>query len=192
MQPVKCVVVGDGAVGKTCLLMSYTSNAFPGEYIPTVFDNYSANLMVDGKPVTLGLWDTAGQEDYDRLRPLSYPQTDVFLICFSLVNPTSYENAEIKWAKEVKHHCPNTPIILVGTKLDLRDDKKVIEKLNKSKLSPIAYQQGLTLAKRIDASKYLECSALTQRGLKMVFDEAIRATFIVKAAPRKSHRCALL
>ncbi|KTF97777.1 hypothetical protein cypCar_00012502, partial [Cyprinus carpio] len=148
MQAIKCVVVGDGAVGKTCLLISYTTNAFPGEYIPTVFDNYSANVMVDSKPVNLGLWDTAGQEDYDRLRPLSYPQT---------------------WYPEVRHHCPSTPIILVGTKLDLRDEKETIEKLKEKKLAPITYPQGLALAKEVDAVKYLECSALTQRGLKTVF-----------------------
>lgn len=93
------------------------------------------------KSYVLTFKDTAGQEDYDRLRPLSYPQTDVFLICFSLVNPASFENVRAKWYPEVRHHCPSTPIILVGTKLDLRDDKNTIEKLRDKKLQPITYPQ---------------------------------------------------
>lgn len=175
MQAIKCVVVGDGAVGKTCLLISYTTNAFPGEYIPTVFDNYSANVMVDGKAINLGLWDTAGQEDYDRLRPLSYPQTDVFLIAFSIVNPASYENVKQKWHPEIKHHCPNVPIVLCGTKLDLRDDKATIDRLAEKRMAPINHEQGQQMAKDVGAVKYIECSALTQKGLKDLFDEACRA-----------------
>uniref|UniRef100_A0A3Q0SXN7 small monomeric GTPase n=1 Tax=Amphilophus citrinellus TaxID=61819 RepID=A0A3Q0SXN7_AMPCI len=192
MQVIKCVVVGDGGVGKTCLLISYTTKAFPGEQIPTVFDNYSATVMVDGNAVNLGLWDTAGQGDYDRLRPLSYPETDVFLICFSLVRPASYENVCHKWLPEVRHHCPKTPIILVGTKLDLRDDKNTLEKLKKDKLSPITYTQGQALSKEIGSVKYLECSALTQHGLKTVFDEAIRVVLSPPPVKKKEKKCSLL
>ncbi|CAF0721975.1 unnamed protein product [Adineta ricciae] len=190
---VKCVVVGDGAVGKTCLLMSYTTNAFPGEYIPTVFDNYSANIVVDNEPVNLGLWDTAGQEDYDRLRPLSYPQTDVFVICYSVVNPVSFENVRAKWSPEIKHNNPDTPIVLVGTKIDLLNDKQTIKTLLNRKLSPITTQKGASMAAEIGAVAYVECSALTQINLSRVFDIAIRAGLgrYPKIKQRKGPKCTL-
>ena len=183
MQAIKCVVVGDGAVGKTCLLISYTTNAFPGEYIPTVFDNYSAVVMVHGEPTNLSFWDPAGQQDDDHLRLLSYSQTDVFLLCFSVISPASYENVRAKWHPEVQHHCPTTKILVVGTKIDLRDDSAALQRLKEKNLEPISFQMGQQLAKDINAVKYMECSALTQKGLKDVFDEAIRA--VIAPQPKK-------
>ena len=103
---------------------------------PQVFDNYAVTVMVNAEPYTLDLFDTAGQEDYDRLRPLSYPQTDVFLVCFSVVAPASFENVKEKWVPEIKHHCPKTPFLLVGTQVDRRDDQEVIEKA-RYPLSPL-------------------------------------------------------
>lgn len=163
MQAVKVVFVGDGAVGKTCMLISYTTNAFPGEYIPTVFDNYSANVMVDGKPINLGLWDTAGQEDYDRLRPLSYPQTDCFGIVYSISSRSSFENLFSKWLPEIQHHCPGTPICAIGNKTDLKAQRQVptMEARDKARTSGLIH---------------IECSALTQDNLKSVFDTMVRAS----------------
>ncbi|KAL5962328.1 hypothetical protein TSMEX_009941 [Taenia solium] len=189
-RTMKCVVVGDGAVGKTCLLISYTTNKFPSEYVPTVFDNYAVTVMIGGDPMVLALFDTAGQEDYDRLRPLSYPQTDIFLLCFSVVNPTSFANVKEKWFNEVRHHAPNTPYLLVGTQIDLRDDTTTLEKLTRNRQKPITYEQGEKLAKEIKAYKYVECSALTQCGLKNVFDEAILAT--LEPPQTKKARCRIL
>merc|ERR1712154_695370 len=191
MKNIKCVVVGDGAVGKTCLLISYTTNAFPEEYIPTVFDNYSANVMVDGQPVSLGLWDTAGQEDYDRLRPLSYPQTDVFLCVFSVVSKTSLLNVKNKWIPEIREHCPGAPVLLVGTKSDLRDDPDTQATLAHKNLTMVTPEEAETMRKQIKAVQYCECSALTQLGLKQVFDEATRESQKAREPIRKK-RCVLL
>ncbi|AQZ11347.1 CDC42 (YLR229C) [Zygosaccharomyces parabailii] len=191
MQTLKCVVVGDGAVGKTCLLISYTTNQFPADYVPTVFDNYAVTVMIGDEPYTLGLFDTAGQEDYDRLRPLSYPSTDVFLVCFSVISPPSFENVKEKWFPEVHHHCPGVPCLIVGTQIDLRDDKVIIEKLQRQRLRPISQEQGERLSRELRAVKYVECSALTQRGLKNVFDEAIVAA-LEPPVIKKSKKCTIL
>ena len=126
---------------------------------------------IGDEPYTLGLFDTAGQEDYDRLRPLSYPQTDVFLVCFSVTSPASFENVREKWFPEVHHHCPGVPCLIVGTQVDLRDDPSVREKLAKQKMAPVKREDGERMAKDLGAVKYVECSALTQYKLKDVFDE---------------------
>jgi len=181
IQSIKCVVVGDGTVGKTCLLMSFSTDTFPTDYVPTVFDNFTTALMFEDKPYNLGLWDTAGQEEYDKLRFLCYPDSDVFLLCFSLVQPPSFENVEKRWKPELAEHCPNTPILLIGTKLDLRDDPQTIEKLKNEKTAPITREQGLDMMKKIAAATYVECSALTQKGLREVFDEATR--LVIKGVP---------
>lgn len=176
MRSIKCVVVGDGAVGKTCLLISYTTNTFPHDYIPTVFDNYSANVMVDGQPIKLGLWDTAGQEEYDRLRPSSYPQTEVFLTCFSLVEPSSFANVKAKWIPEIRQHSTrDIAILLIGTKLDLRDDPHTLDRLREYGNEPISTTEGKKAARELGCVDYLECSASSQQGVKDVFDAAIKA-----------------
>ena len=138
------------------------------------FDNYTANTYVDGRPISLGLWDTSGVDDYDRLRPLSYPDTDVFLLCFSVVNPNSFASVADKWAPEIEHHCPGVPKILVGTKPDLRDNPEAIERLRERRQSPITQKQGEAMRKKIGAVAYMECSPLTQAGLRNIFDEAIK------------------
>lgn len=176
MRSIKAVVVGDGGVGKTCLLIAYTTNTFPNDYIPTVFDNYLASVMIDNEPIKVGLWDTAGQAEYDRLRPLSYPQTEIFLCCFSVISPDSFQNVRAKWIPEIKHHSPkNILIVLVGTKTDLRDELHVLDELHERNLKPISMQQGQKLAKDVGAIKYIECSAATHHGIQELFDYSIRA-----------------
>jgi Ras-related C3 botulinum toxin substrate 1 len=157
----------------------------------TVFDNYSANVMVDGKPINLGLWDTAGQEDYDRLRPLSYPQTDVFLVCFSVISSASFENVKSKWVPEIQHHAPGVPILLVGTKSDLRKDENTLKQLKSRGQNMVTVQGANTMSNDVGAVKYLECSALTQEGLKQVFDDAIRAA-MAPSKKKKKGGCTLL
>jgi len=172
-QTVKCVLVGDGAVGKTSMVVSYTTNGYPTEYVPTAFDNYLVVVSVDNQPVCLQLCDTAGQDDFDTLRPLCYPKTNVFLLCFSVVCPTSFHNISEKWLPEIRKNCPKAPLVLVGTQTDLRSDVKILIELANYKERPVTEAEAVAVARQIGAVSYIECSALTQKNLKEVFDTVI-------------------
>merc|ERR1712032_1421458 len=153
---IKLVAVGDGAVGKTCMLISYVRGEFPEEYVPTVFENYNAKVDTSVGKVTLDLWDTAGQEEYDEIRKLAYKKVNGFLICFSIVSPTSFAN-----------------IILVGTKADLRDDEMVKEQLAQNNEKPVSNKEAEDLAKELGNAPYVECSALTGQGLQEMMQQSI-------------------
>nr|XP_032810111.1 rho-related GTP-binding protein RhoA-D-like isoform X1 [Petromyzon marinus] len=187
----KLVIVGDGACGKTCLLIVFSKDQFPEVYVPTVFENYVADMEVDGKQVELALWDTAGQEDYNRLRPLSYPDTDVILMCFSIDSPDSLGNITDRWTAEVRHFCPNVPIVLVGNKKDLRNDDNTKRELAKIKQEPVRVEEGRDMANRINAFGYMECSAKTKDGVREVFEMAARAALQVRKR-KKTSGCRLL
>eukprot|EP01104_Vermistella_antarctica_P001046 TRINITY_DN1110_c0_g1_i1.p1 TRINITY_DN1110_c0_g1~~TRINITY_DN1110_c0_g1_i1.p1 ORF type:complete len:268 (-),score=79.19 TRINITY_DN1110_c0_g1_i1:168-971(-) len=179
-QRIKLVVVGDGAVGKTSLLISYATDKFPEDYVPTVFENYTAQTKIDGESILLHLWDTAGQEDYDRLRPLSYPGADIVLLCFSTVSPPSYESIKVKWFPEVHHYVPSVPNILVGTKLDLRVEE--VPNPDTGKFEPVTQEQGEEMAKEIKAIKYMEISAKTREGLNALFETCVKTVLSIRAA----------
>lgn len=177
---VKCVVIGDGGVGKTSLLITYCCGEFPSKYVPSVFDdNVSVPVSIAGESYNLGLWDTGGGEDYHRLRPLCYPNTSVFLVCFSVDRPASFKSVEEALVPEIKHHCPNTPFLILATKVDLRADRATLDKLAKKQEEPVSKdelvskEEGERIAESVKAAKYLECSALTGEGVENVFDEAI-------------------
>jgi len=180
---------GDGATGKTCLAIVMSSGSFPGEYVPSVFDAYAIQVVVpELGSYNLGIWDVGGREDYDRLRPMSYPGTDVFLLVFSVVSPASFENVRAKWNTEVTHHMPNVPKILVATKLDLRDDPATLEKLESKKLKPITSEQGAAIAKEIGAVAYMETSALTGVGVKELAHAAVRIAVKPRGGSRMAKR----
>ncbi|XP_051802192.1 rho-related GTP-binding protein RhoU-like isoform X2 [Acanthochromis polyacanthus] len=175
-RKVNCVLVGDGAVGKTSLVVSYTTNGYPTEYTPTAFDNFTVMVVVDGKPVRLQLCDMAGQDELERFRPLCYKNADVFLLCYSVVRPCSFRNLTKKWVPEIHQHCPGAPLVLVGTQVDLREDVQVLIHLAQNQERPVGTEEGWRLAQELGAVSFAECSALTQKNLKDTFDSAILAS----------------
>jgi len=180
----KLVIIGDGACGKTSLLSVFTLGYFPTRYVPTVFENYVHDIFVDNVHIELSLWDTAGQEEFDRLRSLSYDDTHAIMLCFSVDSKDSLENVESKWVGEIADNCQGVKLVLVALKCDLReqggDEEPEAEGQPKEKKDMITYSQGLEVARRINALRYLECSAMRNRGVNEAFTEAARVALSVK------------
>lgn len=138
-----------------------------------MYENWEASLEVNGQVVKLCTWDTDGREDYDRLRPLSYPQTNIFIICFSTISSDSLANVPVKWIPELRLHS-EVPFLLCGTKIDMREDPMTIELLKSKGMALISYEEGVKVANEVGAAGYVECSSITQTGLLDVFNEAAR------------------
>ncbi|KAF7714875.1 Ras-related small GTPase [Penicillium ucsense] len=177
----KMVLLGDGACGKTSALNVFTRGFFPTVYEPTVFENYVHDIFVDNVHMELSLWDTAGQEEFDRLRALSYEDTHVLMLCFSVDSPDSFENVGSKWIAEINENCPGVKLVLTALKCDLRKDEDMNDNPN-----AITFEQGLAKAKEIGAVKYLECSAVQNRGIRESFYEAAKVALEVKPVGGKN------
>lgn len=179
----KVLLVGDNYVGKTCICIRLTSNDFPGEHVPTVFDNFLAIILVDKISAYATLWDTVAGEDYDRARQQGYSDTDVFLLCFSCNNPRSFESIRTKWLPEIRNHMPTTPFILVATKTDLKTDESALDLLSTvHNRGPISYEEGQALAEEIGAAAYMETSSLQGEGVHEVLAAAARITRTQRAS----------
>jgi len=195
----KLVLLGDGACGKTSLLNVFTRGYFPTVYEPTVFENYVHDVFVDNTHIELSLWDTAGQEEFDRLRSLSYDDTHAIMLCFSVDSKDSLENVESKWVGEIAENCQGVKLVLVALKCDLReknDDEADADgdKDDEPKKELIDYNQGLAVARRIQALRYLECSSMKNRGVNEAFTEAARVALQVKGpnGASSSSKCVIL
>jgi small GTP-binding protein len=175
---VKAVLVGDAACGKTCLAIASTKREYPKQ-IDNTTNQYTTVVRHNGRQMELTLWDTSGQDEGDRNRASAYQNTDVFLVCFSIISPFSFENVRTKWVPEIRRYSsPEKPLILVGCKVDLRNDPESLERLSEKKLAAITYDQGLKMQKEIKAVAYIECSAVEMTRL----DELTR-TILETVAP---------
>jgi small GTP-binding protein len=169
ISKIKMVFVGNGKIGKSCMLVSYATNRFPDEGVATDFDILTTSLLYQGHPTQLELADTSGAEEFDRIRPLSYPGAAVVGLGFSLTDRSSFEAVTERWLPEIRNHLPQAPIILIGMKADRRDDPNWVHG------DPIPREECEALAGQIGSAAYQENSAVTQAGLAQTFQTMIAA-----------------
>ncbi|KAJ3601583.1 hypothetical protein NHX12_032551 [Muraenolepis orangiensis] len=166
----KIVVVGDTQCGKTALLHVFAKDCYPENYVPTVFENYTASFEIDKQRIELNMWDTSGSSYYDNVRPLAYPDSDAVLVCFDISRPETLDSVMKKWHGETQEFCPNAKVVLVGCKLDMRTDMGTLRELSKLRLIPIPHEQGSAVARQMGAVAYVECtSKVSENSVRDVF-----------------------
>ncbi|XP_046841339.1 ras-like GTP-binding protein RHO [Xenia sp. Carnegie-2017] len=171
------VIVGDGMSGKTSAIKVYLGKQFPSKYMPTICESHTKKVRLNGRPISLQLWDTAVQEDIEVFRPMLYRKASVFIVMYSIDRPESLENVYEKWTPELRNYCPNVPIILVGNKMDRRQLSSAHgQRWSKNDEVPVSSSTGREIARKINAFAYKECSALSGEGVKEIFQVALQAT----------------
>lgn len=167
---IKVALIGDGNVGKTSICFRLVNDKFDTIYVPTVFETNPFMMTLHGTDYNLLITDTAGQETYDELRKsMVYAlDIDVFVLCYAIDDEQSYKNVKDQWCKELQENAAEKPVILVGTKSDLR-------KTGDSS-SLLSQCDGMDLKHDIGAKQFFECSAKDpgeKRSIKIIFEEAI-------------------
>ncbi|KAG8821408.1 GTP-binding protein Rho1 [Serendipita sp. 399] len=187
----KLVLVGNAGVGKTHLIMRIRTGEFPEYSNWAQRENIIEDVQVDGQNIEVAFWETAGQEDYDRLRPLTYPGTDVFLLCFSIDQPESLKIIQEKFHPEIIHFGPNVPYFLVGCKNDLRVESQTIRRLREANSEFVTKEAAEAVTKEIGAVMYCECSAKSGDGVSDLVETASRTALHVPR-PKKRIKCVVI
>jgi len=187
----KIVLAGDDFCGKTSLLLVYAYNKFPEGYIPITSD-YVTDLQFGDKIVQVAFWDTVSRDEHARLRPLGYLNSHAILIAFSVGSPESFKNVREKWWPEIAQFCKDTPLIVVATKTDLRQDEDTRRTLGAQGKMPVTSEQGAEVASEIGA-KYIECSAKMGSGVREVFTLALQESMKCKNTnTRRRPKCVVI
>jgi len=185
-----CTVGGEG----TKLLIHYVRNGLPSDYIPIVFDNLVVSMKVGNTLLDVGLWDTSGQREYERLRPLSYANCDVFLVAFSIVDRSTFDAVTSTWVPEIHHFCPSVPFVLAGIQSDLRNDPTTLQRLTAAGHSPVTTAEGIQLARKLASfgcQQYVECSVNTGENVRLCFEMAVRAVLLNACKKKQKQNCLL-